>query len=103
MNTDKIEVVEVSKPKLTGANIARTGGLMFGLIVTIIGILMCISLILLIPGLFAVLVGIVVMALNLPKTTVACPACDYENKIAHPNVSVACERCKTNIPVKWAE
>ena len=103
METNRVEIIEVSKPKINRANIARSTGLLIGLIIFGIGIVFCLSIILLIPGLFGVLIGLVVMVMNVPKAIVNCPACHFENKAAPPRPSVECERCKTNIPIKWTD
>lgn len=101
MKTNEIEIIEVEKPRMNAANIARSTGMLIGLIIFGISIVMCLSIILLIPGLFGVLIGLVVMVLNIPKAIVACPACAFENKANISDNSVECDRCKVNIPIKW--
>lgn len=101
MNTEKIEIIEVEKPKFSVANIARSTGMLIGLFIVVIGLVMCFTIVLAIPGLFGILIGLVVMVMNVPKAKVACPACNFENKANWGSNSVECERCKTNIPIKW--
>lgn len=103
MEANKIEVIEVEKPRINRANIARSGARMTGAVIFGIGLLFCITIIGLIPGLFGMLIGLVIMAMNVPKAIVKCPACDYDNKAAPPQASVECERCKTNLPIKWTK
>lgn len=103
MEANKIEVIEVEKPSINRANIARSGGMMVGAVFAGIGLILCITIIGLIPGLFGVLIGLVIMTKSVPKAIVKCPACDFENKAAPPQASVECERCKTNLPIKWTK
>lgn len=103
METEKVELIKIEKPGINRANIGRSVGMLIGLIIFIIGLIFCITIFLLIPGIFGVLIGLVVMAKNVPKAIVKCPACDFENKAAPPQASVECERCKTNLPIKWTE
>ena len=103
MNNGKVEVIEVSKPKRIFANAPRSAGALVGFIMFIIGVLFCISIILLIPGVFMTLIGLVVMTINAPKADIECPSCDYINKVSPPSVSASCERCKSNIPIKWVK
>lgn len=103
VETDKIKIIEVEKPRMNLANVARSTGMLIGLIIFGIGIVMCLTIILFIPGLFAILIGLVVFVLNAPKAKVVCPACEFENKAIAASNSVECDRCKTNIPIKWKE
>lgn len=103
METKKIEIIEVTEPKVNLANIARSTGMLIGLGLIFIGIVMCLTVILLIPGICIALTGVVVTGLSIPKAVVICPDCEYKNKISPPTPSVECERCKTNIPIKWKE
>ena len=101
METKNIEIIEVEKPRMNLANLTRSFGMLIGLIIFGVGLVMCLSIVLIIPGLFGVLTGLVVMALNIPKAIVTCPACEFDNKANSTNNNVECERCKTNIPIKW--
>lgn len=96
LEANKIEVIEVEKPRINRANIARSGAMMTGAVIFGIGLLFCITIIGLIPGLFGVLIGLVIMAMNVPKAIVKCPT-------APPQASVECERCKTNLPILWTK
>lgn len=100
---EKVTPIDVQKPKLTMKNAGRSTGLLIGLILFGIGVLMMVSIVLFIPGIFGVLVGGVISVMSVPKTDIKCPACDYVNKAAPPTAGVECERCKTNLPVKWVK
>ena len=98
-----IEPIKLEKPKVTLKNAGRSVGFIIGLAVFTIGIIMMMSLILILPGVFGVLVGLVVLVMNVPKAEVECPSCGYTNKAAPPKPSVECERCKNNIPIEWVK
>src|SRR5690625_5050583 len=92
METKNIEIIEVEKPHMNLANAIRSTGMLIGLIIFGIGIVMCLTIILFIPGLFAILTGLVVFVLNAPKARVICPACEFENKAIAASNSVECDR-----------
>lgn len=100
---NKIKPIEIKKPKVTLKNAGRSTGFIIGLAIFTIGIIMMMTIILILPGIFGVLVGLVMLVMNVPKAEVECPSCGYDNKAAPPKASVECERCKNNIPIKWVK
>lgn len=97
----KIEVKEVVKPQITFRNIGNSIGFIVGMILTAISIVFIVSIILIIPGLFGLLIGLVVMVATVPKSEVKCRACETVNRAAPPNKRIECEACGTITPIKW--
>lgn len=100
-NEGKVELLELEIPKLTLGNGIRSVMMIAGIVTVIIGALLMLTIILFLPGMSLMLLGLVMFVLNAPKSPVICPSCEYENKSYPPIPSVKCDRCKTNIPIKW--
>src|SRR5690625_2558481 len=97
----KIEVKEVIKPQITFRNIGNSIGFIIGMIITAISIVFIVSIILIIPGLFGLLIGLVVMVAPVPTAEVICRACETLNRTAPQNKRMECEACGTITPIKW--
>ncbi len=101
MTVNKIDSMELSVPPIK-ENIGSYVGIVIGLSFAGIGVLMLLSLILFIPGIFAVLIGLVVAVLCSPKLSVKCPLCDTESKVALKSKQLKCEGCDNITPLKWS-
>ena len=96
----RIESLTVTIPPAR-ENIGRMIGVICGLSLAGIGVIMMISIVLFIPGIFGVLIGLVTTVLSTPKTSAICPACSTENKVALKAKQLKCEGCETTTPLKW--
>lgn len=98
---ERVELIEVEKPQLNFKNAGRSVGFIIGVIILGISVVFILSIILIIPGIFGLLIGLVVAYLNVPKTNVNCPSCGTVNRAAPPEKRAECEACATVIPIKW--
>ncbi|MAZ50012.1 MAG: hypothetical protein CME65_15730 [Halobacteriovoraceae bacterium] len=90
----------------------RTLGAFGGSIMVISGIVMCFSIIGILPGLGLIAIGITTTCYSAGVRTVVCSNCSRENKVIAPlplihskdehKTSVKCKRCKELIYIKWA-
>ena len=103
MEEKSIKPIKVNNPLLTKGNIVRSLGAIVGLTFAGIGVLFMISIIMFIPGIFAVLVGMVIAVLSAPKASVECPSCGTENKVTIRKKGFTCEGCSTVTPIEWIE
>ena len=103
MEEKSIKPVKVNNPLLTKGNIARSLGAIVGLTFAGIGVLFMISIIMFIPGIFAVLTGMAIAVLFTPKAHVECPNCGTDNKVAIRKKGMACEGCSTVTPIEWID
>lgn len=101
MSVNKIESMAVSVPPVK-ENIGRIIGIIIGLTFAGIGVLMMLSLILFIPGIFAVLIGLFVAVLCTPKLSVKCPLCDTESNVVLKSKQLKCEGCDNITPLRWS-
>ena len=93
----KIESVLLEEPKIG----LRAIPLLLGGALAVIGIIMCISIVLILPGLGLFLIGTLVAYSAIPKQSVDCPACGSELKARMNEKGVKCEGCGTRTPIKW--
>src|SRR5690625_260374 len=100
---ERIELVEVEKPRLTLKNASNGVGYIVGMTILAISVVFILSIVLIIPGIFGVLIGMVIAYKSVPKSELTCPACDTINRAAPPGKRVECEACATVIPIKWVK
>lgn len=94
----------VEKPKNPfGDSKMNVVGLVIGIGLTALGLLMMVTIILFIPGIFGVMIGLVMIVMNAPKTLVNCPSCGTENKAVLKSKQVKCEGCDTVTPLRWSK
>ena len=98
-----VEVVTVEEPKITLKMIMQSGGSLFGLILMAIGVLLMITIIGILPGIGAVLLGGVIAIMSMPKTPVNCPACGLDTPAPFKAKNMTCENCETLTPLKWVK
>lgn len=98
-----MELIKISEKEVMKKNKLRMIGLFTGLAIAGLGLLMMISIILIIPGVFGVLVGLVISVMSIPKANVECPNCEYDNKVELKKASKECDRCKRNLPIEWTK
>jgi len=96
------KIVEVRQVPIT-SNILRTVLTIAGLIFAIISAIMMLTIVLFIPGIFGVLIGLVVAILSAPKTPVNCPYCLTENKATFKAKSFKCDGCAETVPIRWKD
>src|SRR5690625_879069 len=94
---DKIKSIELEEPKLG----ARSIPVLIGALLAIAGIIMCFTVILILPGLGAFLVGLLIVYAGVASVISECPRCDTEIKVRMFNKGIECEGCGTKSPVKW--
>ena len=99
-NVKTIEVVEVEIPDIKQSAGSLIGSII-GIIIAITGVIMMLSIILILPGIGAVLIGLVMAVKFAPKAIVNCPACGVENKPPIKSKQLVCEGCGTKTPLKW--
>src|SRR5690625_1412086 len=95
----KIESVLLEEPKIG----LRAIPLLLGGALAVIGIIMCISIVLILPGIGLFLIGTLVAYSAVPKQSVDCPACGSELKARMNEKGVKCEGCGTRTPIKRSE
>src|SRR5690625_1409289 len=98
---ERIELIEVEKPALDLKNVRRSAGFIIGTIILGISIVFILTIVLIIPGIFGLLIGLVITYINVPKSEVECPACGTINRAAPPGKRIECEACATIMPIKW--
>ena len=86
-----------------GKNIFRLVVTISGLALAMIGVLCMLTIILILPGIGAVLIGLVVAIISVPKAELSCPVCGIENKIPLNSKQLKCEGCDSHTPVKWVK
>src|SRR5690625_1324130 len=94
---NKIDRVLLEDPNIG----LRAIAFMLGGALAVIGIIMCTSIILFLPGLGLFLIGTLVAYDAVPKQSVDCPACGTELKARMNEIGVKCEGCGTRTPIKW--
>lgn len=99
----KIEVVTVEEPKISIKLLTQSVGAVIGLALMLIGILLMITIIGILPGIGALLLGGVIAVLNMPKTSVRCPACGLDSPAPLKAKNMSCESCETVTPLKWVK
>lgn len=100
MENNKTNIYELV-PRIGGAGIIRTLLSVIGLLLALIGVIMMITIIMFIPGIFTVLVGLVVAYISLPKNKVTCRECGTENNVQLFAKGVDCEGCKERMVLRW--
>lgn len=100
-NNQTVQVLKVELPKLNFKMLTSTGVSLFGLILVILGVLMLPTLVLTLPGIGAIIIGLVVMMMNLPKVPVKCPACGLDTKAEYNGKNFTCDKCQTLTPLQW--
>src|SRR5690625_3601391 len=98
-NQMQISPFNAEKVKLGGKNALRLIIFIVGGLILFIGVLMTASIVLILPGIVAVLTSIILMYFNSPKSYCTCPDCDYENKIPINVKSHECSRCGQRRPI----
>src|SRR5690625_7960012 len=93
---NKIESVLLEEPKIG----LRAIPLLLGGALAVIGIIMCISIVLILPGLGLFLIGTLVAYSAIPKQAVDCPACGSELKARMNEKGVKCEGSGTRTRIK---
>ena len=88
-------------PKFTAGNYVRAVFSVIGLIIALIGLIMTLSIVMIIPGLFGVIIGIVVAYFAVPTVKTECRECGTTNTIKLGSKGVDCEGCKRRMVVKW--
>src|SRR5690625_3758154 len=96
----RIEPMTIKYPPAR-ENIGRLIGVFIGLAIALLGVAFILSIILIIPGFFGVLIGLVITVLCTPKASATCPACSTENKVALKSKRLKCEGCDTTTPLRW--
>ena len=100
MNENKTNIYELV-PRIGGAGIIRTLLSVIGLLLALIGVIMMFTIVMFIPGIFTVLVGLVVAYISLPKNKVVCRDCGTENSVQLFAKGVDCEGCKERMVLRW--
>src|SRR5690625_7182115 len=86
-----IEPMTVEIPPIK-KSLGQTLGVATGFTIAGIGVLMMISLVLFIPGIFGVLIGLVIAVASTPKTGIDCPLCGTETPVPLKSKKLKCER-----------
>ena len=84
-----------------GKNILRLIVTFSGLALAVVGVLCMLTIILILPGIGAVLIGLVVAIASVPKVDIDCPVCGIDNKIPLKSKQLKCEGCDNSTPVRW--
>lgn len=96
--TNKIDVINLDTPKPSGKGYALIIG---GALLMLVGLLMCLSIILILPGIGALLIGFFLMYGGLPREEVECRACGQSVGVRSGFKQAKCGGCNTVTPVKW--
>lgn len=96
--TNKIDVINLDTPEPSAKGYALIIG---GIAFMVAGLLMCLSIILLLPGLGALLIGFLLMYGGLPRKDVECRACGQAVGVRMGFKQAKCGGCNTVTPVKW--
>lgn len=99
----KIEVLTVEEPRMTFKMFTQTGGSIFGLVLAGFGVLLMLTIIGILPGIGAVIIGLVIAVMNAPKTPIVCPACGLETSAPLKSKKLECESCATITPLRWVK
>ena len=93
-----ITVKTVENPKF---GVGSAIGMLFGGGFLVISVLMILSIFLMIPGFFGILVGAMIMIASVPKANVECHACGSEFKAKMSEKAAKCTTCQTVNPIRW--
>lgn len=96
--TNKIDVINLNTPKPSAKGYVFIIG---GAAIMLVGLIMCLSIVLLLPGLGAFLIGFLLMYGGLPRTEVECRACGQAVGVRSGFKQAKCGGCNTVTPVKW--
>lgn len=83
------------------ARMSKRVWLIIGGVLTVIGGLLCLTLVLAIYGFPFLVVGLVIVALSYPTKTITCPACSTEKKIEVGRKTLKCAECGTKTLLHW--
>lgn len=95
---NKIEALELEKPTM---GFFRGIFVSLGSLLILSGIIMMFTIILILPGAGAFLIGTVVTYFIAPATKADCPACDMELSVRVGSRGIKCDGCGTKSPVRW--
>ena len=95
-----IKVKTVENPKFGAGNAI---GMTFGALFLVISVLMVLSIFLMIPGFFGILVGAGIMIVSVPKASVECHACGSTCKAKMSEKAAKCTSCQTGNPIRWVD
>lgn len=96
----EIEVRTLTIPKPSAKNIVIMA---LGAFTLLLSVLFIISIILMIPGFFGLLIGFFILRAGAPRVSFDCMACGQSVKVMAKEKSGVCEHCKTANPLVWAE
>lgn len=98
--SDSIEVRTVETPKTSAKSIVVMA---LGAFTLFISVLFILSIILIIPGIFGVLIGLLIMYAGVQRTSIECVACNQPIKVKVTDKNGECEHCKTVNPIVWSK
>jgi len=95
---NKIKSIELEVP-----NMGLFRGVFVGLggLLLTVGIIMMFTIVLILPGAGAFLVGTVFVYFLSPTVDAVCPACDSDISVRVYSRGHKCEACDTKTPIKW--
>lgn len=100
---DNVLRIEVVLKKSKAGAVGRFFSGLLGVLLFLIGCLLCITIVGILPGIGMILSGAGLMALAVGKQIVECPACKKRVKVPQRSEDFRCPRCEKAVIIDWRD